>query len=89
MTRLAVRVTPRAGRNAVQGWVGGVVTVRTTAPPVDGRANEGVRAVLAQALGIARSRITLAGGATSRTKVFQIDGLTPDEVDARLKAITT
>lgn len=86
MTRLTVRVTPRAGRNAIHGWDGRLVTVRTTAPPVDGRANEGVITLLAKALGIPRSRITLAGGAKSRTKVFDIDGMTPGEVSTRLSA---
>lgn len=71
--RIAVRVTPRGGRDALVLDEGGGIHVRVTAPPEDGRANSAVRKLLARALGIAPSRLTLVGGATSRNKLFRID----------------
>ncbi|PAU99010.1 DUF167 domain-containing protein [Paracoccus salipaludis] len=71
--RIAVRVTPRGGRDALTLDEAGGIHVRVTAAPEDGRANAAVRKLLARALGIAPSRLTLAGGATSRDKLFRID----------------
>lgn len=69
----AVRVTPRAGRTEVRPD-GGRLRVAVTAPPEDGRANAAVQAALAEALGVARTRLSLVRGATSRDKVFRLDG---------------
>jgi len=71
--RIAVRVTPRGGRDAVTLDEAGGIHVRVTAAPEDGKANVAVRKLLARALGIAPSRLTLTGGTTSRDKVFRID----------------
>ena len=68
----AVRVTPRAGRNAVIAE-GGAIRVLVTEAPADGRATAAVQALLAEALGVAKSRLTLASGAASRNKVFRLD----------------
>ena len=64
-------VTPRARRNALTE--GEPIKVEVTAPPEDGRANAAVGELLAQALGVAKSRLTLIKGATSRDKVFRLD----------------
>lgn len=71
--RIAVRVTPRGGRDALVLDEAGSIHVRVTAPPEDGRANAAVRKLLARVLGIAPSRLTLVGGATARDKLFRID----------------
>ena len=74
--RLAVRVTPRASRNAVavEGeGAGAVIRIHTNAPPADGAANAAVRRLLAKALGVAPSRLTLERGAASRDKLFRLD----------------
>ena len=71
--RIAVRVTPRGGRNSVIRDDDGAVHIRVTAPPEDGKANAAVQKLLARALGIAPSRLTLTGGATARDKMFQVD----------------
>jgi uncharacterized protein YggU (UPF0235/DUF167 family) len=60
--------------------------VRVTAPPVGGAANEAVRAVLARALGCPRSAVEILRGATTRTKLVRIVGLSPEELRARLTA---
>ncbi|MRX49360.1 DUF167 domain-containing protein [Paracoccus sp. S-4012] len=70
--RLAVRVSPRASRNAVTLGEEGTIRVATTAPPADGAANAAVTKLLARALGIAPSRLTLLRGASSRDKLFRV-----------------
>lgn len=71
--RIAVRVTPRGGRDALTLDAAGGIHIRVTAPPEDGRANDATRKLLARALGIAPTRLTLVGGAAARDKLFQID----------------
>lgn len=71
-TEIPVRVTPGASRNAVTDEDGRIV-VRVTAPPEDGKANEAVRKLLAKAMGLAKTRLTLIRGATSRDKTFRVD----------------
>ena len=69
---LALRVTPNARANALTRD-GGQLRVTVTATPEDGKANRAVADLLAHALGVAPSRLTLVSGATSRDKVFRID----------------
>ena len=83
-TRLTVEVRPRAGRDEIVGWQGTRLRVRVTAPPADGAANEAVRALLADRLGCAPSRVEIVRGHTARTKIVRVAGLAPAEVAARL-----
>jgi uncharacterized protein (TIGR00251 family) len=83
-TRLTVEVRPRAGRDEIVGWQGAVLRVRVTAPPADGAANEAVRALLAERLGCARSRVEIVRGHTARTKVVRVMGLALGEAATRL-----
>ena len=69
---IAVRVTPRASRNSVERD-GDTIRVRVTAPPEDGKANAAVQKLLAKALGVAKSRLTLIRGATARDKLFRLE----------------
>lgn len=69
---IAVRVTPRASRNAVL-VDGEMLRVTVTVVPEDGKANAAVIKLLAKALGIAKSRLVLIQGATSRDKVFRVE----------------
>jgi uncharacterized protein YggU (UPF0235/DUF167 family) len=84
--RLDVHVIPRARRGGVDGIRGGRLLVRVTAAPVDLRANEAVVAVLADALGVPRRMVRVVGGATSRRKVVEISGLSPEAIGRRLEA---
>jgi uncharacterized protein len=68
----ALRVTPRARRNALVR-VEGTIRAAVTAPPEDGRANAAVAELLAHALGVAKSRLVLIRGAASRDKLFRLD----------------
>lgn len=81
---IAVRVQPRARRDEIVGVRDGVLVVRVTAPPVDGRANEAVSRVLAQALGVRASSVGVRHGARSRDKLVGIEGLDQASVDASL-----
>ena len=69
---LTLRVTPRARRNAVQ-LQGDVLRVHVTAVPEDGRANRAVLKLLAGALGVAPSRLTVIRGDTARDKLVRLD----------------
>lgn len=81
---LHVRVKPAARRDEILGWLGDVLRVRVTAPPADGEANHAVTALLADALGIAPSRISLVRGAASSDKLFRVERLSPSDVRSRL-----
>ncbi len=69
--RLAVKVTPGA-RVEMLEIADGKLVVKTRAKPKDGEATDAVLALIAGALGIARSRVTLLRGATSREKLVQL-----------------
>ena len=75
-----MRVQPRARREEIAGERDGALVVRVTAPPVDGRANDAVRKLLAKRLGIAPGRVSLVRGATARDKLVEIDGMEADAV---------
>lgn len=82
----AVKVQPRAPKNAVTGELGGVLKLALTAPPVEGKANEACIEFLANLLNLPRSSITIASGQTSRSKVIRVTGLSADEVQRRLRS---
>jgi uncharacterized protein (TIGR00251 family) len=71
----AVRVAPRASRDAIEGEWQGALRVRLTAPPVDDRANEALRRLLAGRLNIAISAVRIVAGDHSRTKRIEIRGV--------------
>jgi hypothetical protein len=82
--RVTIRVRPGAGRTAVGGEHDGALVVRVGARAVDGRATEAALAAVATAFGVRRSAVTLVTGATSRTKVVDVDGGTDDALRALL-----
>ncbi|MDP5103949.1 MAG: DUF167 domain-containing protein [Erythrobacter sp.] len=71
--RLVVRVTPGARDQSV-AIADGAVQVKVRAPADKGAANEAVGALLAEALDLPPSRITLLRGGTSRHKLFRVEG---------------
>ena len=82
---LRVHVQPGAGRSAVVGRHGDSLKVRVAAPPVEGRANEAARALVAEALGLTPADVELTGGESSRSKRFRLRGLEPEDADKRLR----
>jgi len=85
MASITVRVTPRAGRTAVEAGAEGVV-VRVRAAPEAGKATEEAARALADALGVPPTRVRLRTGARSRTKTFEVEGLSIEELHRRLRA---
>ena len=67
--QIAVRVTPKAARTSLIRD-GDTLRATVTVPPENGKANEATRTLIATAMGVAPSRLTLKRGATSRNKLF-------------------
>ena len=89
MARLPVRLTPGASADRIDGWdvdAEGrpVLRVRVRARPVEGKANAALIKLLAKTLGVSKSAVTLDRGGQSRTKMLTIDGLSDDDLRARL-----
>jgi len=80
----AIRVHPRAKKNAITGELGDALKVSLTAPPVEGRANEACIEFFAKLLRVPRSSVTIASGQTNRNKVVRVAGLTANQVRNRL-----
>ena len=76
----AVRVAPRASKEGVAGFEGGVLRIRLNAPPVEGKANEALVRFLAKELGVSRGSVTLVSGEKGRNKIVRIDGMTQEAV---------
>lgn len=81
--RFAVRLTPRAAADRVDGVVEGVLRARVGAPAVEGAANNALVRLIADELGVARRDVRIVAGASSRQKLVVVDGVTSDEVLAR------
>lgn len=81
--RIAVRLTPRADADRIEGPAAGALRVRVTAAPVEGAANEALIRLLARALDVPRSRIRVLRGATGRDKLVEVDDVDPATVRAR------
>jgi uncharacterized protein len=80
----AVKVHPRAKKNAITGEGGDALKLDLTAPPVEGKANEACIEFFAKLLKVPRSSVTIAAGLTSRNKVIRVAGLTAQQVRDRL-----
>lgn len=76
-----VRVQPRAKKNAVVGEVEGALKLKLAAPPVDGAANEELIQFLAKLFAVPRRHISILSGATAKTKIIRIAGLTSKQVE--------
>jgi uncharacterized protein (TIGR00251 family) len=82
----SIKVQPRAKRDAIIGEIGDALKVALTAPPVEGRANEGCIRFLAEFLKVPRSSVTIASGQSSRNKIIRVAGLTAEQLRACLSA---
>jgi uncharacterized protein (TIGR00251 family) len=71
-----VRVQPRAARDEVAGEMGGAIKLRITAPPVDGKANEAIRRLIARLVGVSFSAVEIVSGQSSRDKVIRVHHVT-------------
>lgn len=89
MARLAIKLTPGAATDRIDGWdmdAEGrpVLKVRVRARPVEGEANEALVTLMAKALGVPKSAVAIQRGGQSRTKILVIEGLSEDEAKSRL-----
>lgn len=75
-----MRVQPRASRDEIAGEWQGALKIRVTAPPVDDRANEALRRLLAARLKVPLSAVRIAAGERSRTKRVEIQGVTAAQI---------
>jgi uncharacterized protein (TIGR00251 family) len=82
--RFAVKLHPRAKKDAITGELGDALKVSLTASPIDGRANEACIEFFAKLLKAPRASITIASGLTSRNKVVRITGITAQQLRDRL-----
>jgi uncharacterized protein (TIGR00251 family) len=77
-----VRVQPRASTDILGGEWGGALKVRLTAPPVDDRANDALRRLLASRLNVPATAVKILGGEHSRLKRIQVSGVSVAQVQA-------
>jgi uncharacterized protein YggU (UPF0235/DUF167 family) len=82
---LPVRLTPRADRD--QLLAGEPLRARVTAPPVGGAANMALTKLVAKALGVPKSRVSVIRGQTARDKLVRVDGLNPADAHERLSRL--
>jgi uncharacterized protein len=82
--RVTIRVRPGSARQQVGGSHGGALVVRVSAPAADGRATAAALAAVAAAFGVRPSAVRLVTGATSRTKIVEVDGADQDGLDRLL-----
>ena len=83
-TRIRLRVSPGAGRAQIVGRHGDAWKVRVTAAPEQGRANDAVLRLLADALALPRDALVLVSGHGVRDKIVELTGLGPALVERRL-----
>jgi len=80
----AIKVQPRAKRNAIVGQLGDALKVALTAPPVDGKANAACVEFCSEILRVPRSAVMIATGQTSRNKVVRVVGISAALVRERI-----
>jgi uncharacterized protein YggU (UPF0235/DUF167 family) len=83
---LIVRLTPRGGRDAVEGWAHDehgrpYLRVRVAAPPVDGAANVALERLIAKTLKCPRGSVRIIGGEHARLKQLEIEGVGQADLD--------
>lgn len=84
ITRLKVKVAPGAKQDRIIGWHGDVLKVRVSAQPEKGKANSGVRKLIAEALGVPTRNVRVTVGLTSKNKHVAISGLSGPEVKSKI-----
>jgi len=82
--RIRLKVVPGSSRDSIAGWLGDRLKVRVCAAPEGGQANEAVRHLLAETLGVHARQIAIIAGQGSPEKTLRIAGLNSKQVAARL-----
>ncbi len=77
---IAVRLQPRARANEIVGERDGVLIARVTAPPLQGRANEALRRLIAGRARVGLGRVEIVRGAAHRQKLIRVHGISPEQL---------
>ena len=85
-TLIKVKVLPRASRTEIAGKENELYRVRIAEPPVEGRANKALIALLAEKLGVAKRDIEITAGKSGRIKTVRVHGMTEAAVTKALEA---
>jgi uncharacterized protein len=72
---IEVKVTPKSGRDEIFGFVNGILKVRVSAPPIEGKANERLLELISRTIEVPRSNVTIIKGRTSRIKTINVEGV--------------
>jgi len=83
-TRLSVKVSPKASRDAVNDWMGDTLKLSVTAAPEKGKANQAVIELLSETLDLPKRNIRVVRGETEPRKLLEITGLPEGELLRRL-----
>jgi hypothetical protein len=83
--RIAVQGHPGAKRNEVVRFEEEVWHIKIAAPPTEGKANKELIEFLSQVLGISKSRVTISKGATGHRKLIELEGITKEAAEERLR----
>jgi uncharacterized protein len=83
---IRVKVIPRSSRTEIAGKEKDIYRVKITDPPVEGKANKALIALLAEKLGIAKRDIEITVGKTSRMKTVRVQGMSEVAVTQALEA---
>jgi uncharacterized protein len=81
---IAVRLQPRARANEIVGEREGVLVVRVTAPPAEGRANDALCRLIAKRARVGVRRVSVVRGAGAREKVVRVEGIDESTLRAAL-----
>ena len=81
---VSVRLRPNARQNAIETGPDGMILARVNAPPVEGRANAALVALIAETLHLPKTCIEISHGRASKNKLVKIAGLTKEEVLRRI-----
>ena len=85
---VTVRVQPNSRRNMIVGFKEGILHVKVTAPPVEGKANEALVRYLSNVLNVRKSDLTLKRGLTGRNKTITIAGIDQERLVAVIENAT-
>lgn len=83
--KVKLKVIPNAPRNEVVRWSGGELTIKLTAPPVEGKANRELVKFLAKVMGVSGRDVEILRGDTSRHKSVSVTGISAADAQERVK----
>ncbi|MFO8101999.1 MAG: DUF167 domain-containing protein [Dehalococcoidia bacterium] len=83
--KLKVQVQPNSRCNEILGFKDGILKVKISSPPVEGKANRALVDFLSKSLGIRKSDISIEKGETGRRKTLLLERITHSQIEERLK----